>query len=238
MVSFCGLAGSGAPVLKQGVEMIAVISDVHGNIEALERVLEAIGESGAERIVCAGDLVGYGPEPDRVVERIAAAGIACVRGNHDRWALDPGGRYASAFGYDDLAQETLEHLSALPSDLHFELEGERVAVVHGAPDWDMTFINGHEQTSAELGRFLEMAAADILVCGHTHRPLIIEVVGRGWIVNPGALLASGQALHGGGTGQGLDGTWGQLEVDPFSFEVRAVGDGSTVEASVHRVLTV
>lgn len=159
-----------------------------------------------------------------------------MRGNHDRWALQAGGQSAELFGYADLAESTVDFLRALPESLRLEVDGKRVVVVHGAPDWDMTFINPEEQTAHELAGFLKMAQADILVCGHTHRPLLIEIPGRGFIANPGALLGPEQAIEGCRSRHCLDGTWGLLRAEPFSFEVRRVGDGARVAVPVHRVL--
>ena len=65
--------------------MIAVISDIHGNLEALSAVLKDVSSiKGLELVLCCGDLVDYGPQPEEVVERIKAEGIPCVQGNHDR----------------------------------------------------------------------------------------------------------------------------------------------------------
>ena len=66
---------------------LGLISDVHGDPVALELAWAHLTVLGADRIVCAGDLVGYGPPPDRVVAFLVEHGIASVRGNHDRWAL-------------------------------------------------------------------------------------------------------------------------------------------------------
>ena len=75
--------GTGAsPDVKLGL-----ISDVHGDMTALELAWAHLTVLGADRIVCAGDLVGYGPYPDRAVVFLQAHKIASVRGNHDRWAL-------------------------------------------------------------------------------------------------------------------------------------------------------
>ena len=67
---------------------LGLISDIHGDAVALELAWANLTVLGADRIVCAGDLVGYGPHPDRVVAFLAEHGIDSVRGNHDRWALE------------------------------------------------------------------------------------------------------------------------------------------------------
>ena len=62
---------------------VAVLSDVHGNLEALEAVLADLLQTGAETVVCLGDLVGYGPDPEAVVTRIRQLGYPAVLGNHE-----------------------------------------------------------------------------------------------------------------------------------------------------------
>lgn len=62
---------------------IAIISDIHGNLEALGQVLLDIASLGIEKIICLGDMIGYGPDPEKVVATIQARGIPCVLGNHE-----------------------------------------------------------------------------------------------------------------------------------------------------------
>ena len=62
---------------------IAVVSDIHGNLVALRQVLEDIDQSGVDSAVCLGDNIGYGPEPEGVVNLIRKRNIPCVMGNHE-----------------------------------------------------------------------------------------------------------------------------------------------------------
>ncbi|MBM3314048.1 metallophosphoesterase, partial [candidate division WOR-3 bacterium] len=82
---------------------IGIFSDVHGNLEALEAVLRRLKEEGAERYVCCGDIVGYGPDPNRCIEIVRALGCLCVAGNHD-WAA--AGRISAA-GFSAFAAEAI-----------------------------------------------------------------------------------------------------------------------------------
>ena len=97
---------------------------------------------GADRIVCAGDLVGYGPFPDRVVSFLQERLIASVRGNHDRWALERGPGVRDEFGGGTPGSETLDYLQDLDlrpaSCPHDPAVG---VVVHGSPRSDMEFVN-------------------------------------------------------------------------------------------------
>ena len=62
---------------------VAIISDLHSNSEALEAVLEHIRAAGVERVYCLGDVVGYGPEPERCVDLVRERAQICLMGNHD-----------------------------------------------------------------------------------------------------------------------------------------------------------
>ena len=71
--------------------MKAIISDIHGNLEALEAVLEDIKQQQIDEIFCLGDIVGYGPNPRECIDRIMSCDV-CLLGNHDQAALfDPEG---------------------------------------------------------------------------------------------------------------------------------------------------
>src|SRR4051795_6579846 len=82
---------------------LGLIADVHGNLPALEAALAVLERERLDGYLCAGDLVGYGPHPNQVVERVRALGAPCVAGNHDLMALDR----LPADRADELARETL-----------------------------------------------------------------------------------------------------------------------------------
>src|SRR3954447_25867395 len=96
---------------------LGLISDIHGDPDALERAWTHLGSIGVDRIVCAGDLAGYGPRPDLVVSFLQERQIPSVRGNHDRWALTRGPGVADEFGGGTPSRETLDYLATLPPNL-------------------------------------------------------------------------------------------------------------------------
>ena len=91
---------------------LGIISDIHGDAAALERAFTHLTAMRVGQIVCAGDLVGYGPFPDRVVAFLREQSILSVRGNHDRWALSRGPGVPDEFGGGTPRLETL----CLPQD--------------------------------------------------------------------------------------------------------------------------
>ncbi|MGE5577786.1 MAG: metallophosphoesterase, partial [Syntrophothermus sp.] len=132
---------------------IAVVADIHGNLEALKAVLEDAFSTGIEIFICCGDLVDYGPDPNEAVERIRAEKIPCVLGNHDRAVGEPipleahktaSGRDRSVelaclqWTREQCTEVTKAFLRALPPSLLFErdgaLGGSKVLVVHATPD--------------------------------------------------------------------------------------------------------
>jgi predicted phosphodiesterase len=119
MLKRCGLA-----TMKVGI-----VSDIHGGIAALDAALARFHELGCDPILCAGDLLAIEPFSEEVVQRIKAEKIICIRGNHERWALerrrrrpDPR-RFAPSIvelpdlfsGGAELSREALAYLATLPS---------------------------------------------------------------------------------------------------------------------------
>jgi predicted phosphodiesterase len=152
-----------------------VISDVHGNLHALEAVLERLGGAGVNRFVVPGDVVGYGPRPNECVARIAALEprVVAVAGNHDLMAI---GRLP-ADGLGPLPRRTIEWtrealdpaarawLEALPLTA---ATGDGVRVAHGSLDDPTTYVRDCAAGAAELARVGEDR---VLLLGHTHHPL-------------------------------------------------------------------
>lgn len=167
---------------------LGLISDIHGDPDALERACTHLTSMGVDRIVCAGDLVGYGPHPDLVVAFLREWQIPSVRGNHDRWALERGPAVADDFGRGTPSLQTLEHLASLPQDLVFEAGKWIGVVVHGSPSSDMEFVNRGSHPPSVLNRYLSELSCDLLVSGHTHQPMWYRSPGGGLAVNPGSLI--------------------------------------------------
>ena len=104
---------------------VGIISDVHADYATLTEVLDRLDKHHrVDHILCAGDLVGRGPEPERVVALVRAYGVTCVRGNHDDWALSLNG-------------ETERYLRGLPLEWRGRLAGKSVFMCHGKPGNNM-----------------------------------------------------------------------------------------------------
>ena len=167
---------------------LGLISDIHGDPIALELAWSHLILLGADRIVCAGDLVGYGPFPDRVSAFVREHQIASVRGNHDRWALERGPGVRDEFGGGTPGPETLEHLRSLAFDLVLSHGRTIGVVVHGSPRSDMEFVNRTTHPRKVLRGYLLDLQCDLLVVGHTHQPMWFRCP-DGLVVNPGSVVS-------------------------------------------------
>ena len=172
-------------------DAVAVITDIHANLPALEAALARIDQLGIETVYCGGDLVGYGPHPNDVCALIAAREIPTIYGNYDyaiaRNLDDCGCAYITpedrALGQRSVAW-TLEHtdqpskdfMRELPFDVHFPVGGTDVHLVHGSPRKVNEYL--FEDKPARLYERLAAAEdADALVFGHTHKPWVREYGG-------------------------------------------------------------
>jgi len=182
------------------VNRIAVITDIHGNLPALEASLAGIDAIGVDTIYCGGDLVGYGPHPNEVCRLIAEREIPTIYGNYDyaisRDLDDCGCAYVTQhdreLGQQSVAwtlahtdQHTKDFMRDLPFDLRFELGDRRIRLVHGSPRKVNEYL--FEDKPARLyERLAASADRDALVFGHTHKPWI-HIYGGVLFVNCGSV---------------------------------------------------
>lgn len=165
------------------VTRLAFITDVHGDVDVLSDALRRCDELGVTSVLCCGDLVDYGLFPEETLALLHERGVLCVRGNHDRWTLEPGGD-ADAW---DLGKDALAFLRSLPTERRLDVDGARVLVTHARPGNDMQGID-NDAPADELAAILDAADADILVVGHTHRSFVRKLSDGRIVMNPGALL--------------------------------------------------
>jgi predicted phosphodiesterase len=167
---------------------LGLIADVHADPRALEGALRGLDAHGVDRIVCAGDLVGYGDEPDAAVALLRDRAIACVRGNHDRWALERR-RVLGPRGWKPavLRDDTWDFLGALPAGDRRVWAGRVLAIHHGSPASDTESVTPYRPLPASVERSWEASEARVLILGHTHLPMIVRGP-RGTVINPGSVL--------------------------------------------------
>ncbi len=232
--SFDGTAGSDTA----GPLTIALISDVHANLPALEAVLADAHMRGASVVLHAGDLTGYGPFPDEVINLVRERHIISVIGNYDLSVLSrkwkkgkPASRekqLAMRWAYHQISGENRSWLASLPRKIRMCVRGIPLILTHGSPDSLTEYLDyGTPDT-----RLYEIAAAEqgkVIITGHSHRAAAREVEGV-WFINAGSV------------GRPEDGDpracYALLTVDPFSIiHIRVPYEiDRTVEAIRHRHL--
>ncbi len=151
----------------------AIFSDVHSNLPALDAVLSAIDRIRPDRVLCLGDLVGYGPHPRQVLDRVRELGCPVVAGNHDLAAigrLDTScfnvfARQAVKWTSAELREEDRVFLAGLP----LTWEDGPIAAVHGTRDDPAEFY--YLQTVEHAAALLAEQPTFLGVFGHTHVPL-------------------------------------------------------------------
>ena len=187
-----------------------VLSDLHANLEALDAVVQDAPARDCERVLVLGDLVGYGADPNAVIERVQALSPAAViRGNHDKAAcgvddassFNPAARLAARWTFEQLTPEHRAYLQELPAGPI--LINGRVEICHGSPfDEDFYIFDG-----PDAWRALESTRSSLCFFGHTHIAAVFlrsgslfevllpdsaetEVVvanGRRLLINPGSV---------------------------------------------------
>lgn len=193
--------------------MIAVLSDVHGNLEALQAVLEDAAREGASRVVSLGDVVGYGANPNECVERVAKEASTMVLGNHDQAAIDESAsehfnavaRRAIEWTRQELTPENIQRLRE--TAVEAVEDGQRY--VHASPDDPLSwnYVLTHSDALAAFECFSER----ICWIGHSHVPARLLLRGGELKILHDVefkIPEDGRALvNVGSVGQPRDGDW-------------------------------
>jgi diadenosine tetraphosphatase ApaH/serine/threonine PP2A family protein phosphatase len=181
---------------------LALFGGVYANARALAAVLEDSRALGAGGTWCLGDLGGFGPHPDRAIERLRAAGVPSLRGNLDDTVGHD--RDDCACGYGDprdvrFSQLSFEYtvartsaaakawLRGLPEQARLEVEGRRVLLCHGSPRRVNEFLWESTCSDAFLERLCDAHAADVIACSHTGLPWHRALPSGRHVVNAGAI---------------------------------------------------
>jgi putative phosphoesterase len=153
---------------------IAVISDIHSNIRALEATLEHIRAQDIDQIVCTGDIVGYHTFPDETVSLLRTSNITTIAGNHDRKVTLRQFKPEQvpdivAFSWNALSESNRAWLADLPEELVMNTDGVSIRFCHGTPTHISSYLHEGSEASFQTAR---ECAEDVLVSGHTHLPWV------------------------------------------------------------------
>ncbi len=189
---------------------IGLISDIHGNLQALTKVLDELHSLHIDLILCAGDLVCYGAHPNRVIDVLTTAGVASVAGNYDDavgWELPTASNKPSSAKTEPIKQAALDwtkhritaanrrYLRSLPWSMHYRFGETKVYIVHAGLQRLDEWYPGDD--SDKLRQLVEAIEVDVLVIGHTHQQFSRQIQGRNnrttLVINPGSV---GRSLDG------------------------------------------
>ncbi|MFO0829243.1 MAG: metallophosphoesterase family protein [Phycisphaerales bacterium] len=224
---------------------IAVISDIHGNLPALDAVMRTIDAMGVGDVICLGDVVGYGPQPDRCLERLKGRCMAAVRGNHEDALFDS----SISDAFNPVARVAIEWTRRRLGPEHLELirpmravfdRSPYVMCVHDTPvPPAATGYVGDPSSAAMAFRGVD---ARVCLIGHTHVPMAFHTDSERCEDRLSALDVEATILHSeeryalratgrhilnpGSVGQPRDGdpraSFGLLDLNDGSFELRRV----------------
>lgn len=237
---------------------VAVLSDVHGNLAALEAVRAALRKERPDAVIVAGDLVFNGPDPAGAVDALRemeSSGATIVQGNTDvavadfdyaaafPWFTDgvpDTFRAAAEWAHDELGDERLGWLRRLPSERRLILDDTMVLACHASPGSQTQGFDAQLDPSVVLER-ISRTDARVICCGHTHLP---DVRDLGWkvIVNDGS---AGYVFDGDPTASWalveIDGDDVRAEIRRAAFDTMAVANAISARGlagDVYRAATV
>lgn len=167
--------------------LVGLISDPHANLYGLRAALDSLRH--VDLVLCAGDLTGYYTRPNEVIELLAERRALFITGNHDAYLAQGAPTRANDvlrrsidFTRERLTEENARLLAAVPPEMRLNLDGLSIAMFHGSP-WDPL----EQYIYPDYGDWDAFAEvdADVIVLGHTHRPVLRHIGGR-VVVNPGS----------------------------------------------------
>ncbi len=205
------------------MERIAIISDIHGNIPALDAVMEDIQRRDIKRIICLGDIVGKGPHPEVAVDLVRNHCEEVVKGNWDDGITKPHDNQDIIWHQERLGEERMNYLRNLPFSVDFFMGGKLVRLFHASPEsvykriqpWDpievrKSMFNDTENTG-RAGR-----EPDIVGYGDIHNAYIQNFEGKtlfnaGSVGNPLEITQASYAV--------IEGNYGSAEPGPVSIQL-------------------
>jgi putative phosphoesterase len=213
---------------------IALISDIHGNAIALREVLRAIERTGADQVICLGDVATLGVAPGAVIDTLRGLRCPCIMGNHDEYLLDPTrvddhtgfGILLEAIDWcrDQLSRDQLDFLRGFEKGIDLLLEDDRrLKLFHGSPSSNMVDLLA-EAPPDLLDEQLGADRAPIMAGGHTHIQMLRQHRGT-LLVNPGSVGAPFARFPNGGRPEILD----------HAEYATIQSDGADVGVTLHRV---
>lgn len=172
------------------MQELAIVSDIHGNFDALKAIMNDLGKKS---IYCLGDLVGYGANPNEVIEWAKKNDVKCVMGNHEYAVItgdvswfNPDAQKAILWTRSNLKEENFVFIKELPKKIELKADSIRILFVHGSPNdpiFEYVLPDTHEGL---FDYYLSNNNVDVIGLGHTHIPFLYKS-DKGIIFNPGSV---------------------------------------------------
>ena len=184
------------------MDKVTIFGDIHANLPALEAVFADMDSRGlTENLYCLGDLVGYGTQPNEVIELVRSREIPTIMGNYDEGVGNNSDDCGCAYKTEKdrrLGERSIAWSNAHTTDAHkaylrglvesipLEIGGQRVLLVHGSPRRINEYLY-EDRPEKSVERVMDMVEAEVLVCGHTHLPYDRMLPSGRRIINAGSV---------------------------------------------------
>lgn len=217
---------------------LGVITDIHNNAIALERVIEALNKAECDLIVCCGDILGIGPYPEETVQcMMKIPKLLAVRGNHDSYLIEGmegeecmtlGEAMHHRWEHGQLSEESISFLKGLPKQRDLVIEGYRISILHYSMDERGHYTGIIKSPSIEeLHTAFAKNDSDIILYGHEHRRSVL--IGEKTFINVGSL---GCPSHEGNIARA-----GILTLEKGHFSIETIDLEYAVEEVLRRIDT-
>lgn len=180
---------------------VTIFGDIHANLPALEAVFEDIDRRQLSDLYCLGDLVGYGTFPNEVITLVRERQIPTLMGNYDQGVGNSSDDCGCAYKTDierqrgelsiawtnvQTTSENKAYLRDLPTHISLQLDDLKILLVHGSPRKVNEYLF-EDRPDDYFERIMDLAAADVLVCGHTHLPYDKVLPSGRRVINAGSV---------------------------------------------------
>jgi predicted phosphodiesterase len=214
---------------------VAIISDIHGNLVALEAALADLADAAPDQVICLGDIAAIGPQPAEVVARLIDLRCPVVMGNHDAWMLDPQPWEPTGLDPDrileidswcieQLSPAQIAYLRSFEPTIELPIaSGASLLLFHGSPRSNTEIIISTTRDD-ELDQMLEGNHATALIGGHTHVQMVRRHRGE-LLINPGSI---GMAFQ-------RDGVTGRIRYLPWAEYALVSWEAGCLRVELRRV---
>ena len=210
------------------MEKIAIISDIHGNLVALEEVLKDIKSRNINHICCLGDLVAKGSQPKKTIELVKKECEVIIKGNCDDVVSQNFSTKEHIWNKETIGKENVKYLKSLPLSYDFYMSGLKIRLIHASPDDLYNSINYYDittKTNEEIKNMFKFEdVPDVVIFGHIHSPFLYRLNDK-TLVNPGPVANSCDIIEKNdekiqsSSYMIIEGEYGSKEAASISYEI-------------------